>query len=85
LKKDVYFVHCAGTLFQQLHFAAMTYHDFSIVIGRDTEGYYIASMPELRGCHTQVRSLDTLMERITEAIDLCLEDDCDNGSLVHGG
>jgi predicted RNase H-like HicB family nuclease len=52
----------------------MTYREFSIVIERDTEGYYVASVPELRGCHTQARSLDTLMERVKEAIELCLED-----------
>ncbi len=52
----------------------MMYREFSIVIERDTEGYYVASVPELRGCHTQARSLDTLMERIKEAIELCLED-----------
>jgi predicted RNase H-like HicB family nuclease len=51
-----------------------TEREFSIVIERDSEGYYIASVPELRGCHTQARSLDTLMERIKEAIELCLED-----------
>jgi len=33
----------------------------------------VASVPELRGCHTQARSLDKLMERIREAIELCLE------------
>lgn len=52
----------------------MSYREFSIVIERDTEGYYVASVPELRGCHTQARSLDTLMERVKEAIELCLED-----------
>jgi predicted RNase H-like HicB family nuclease len=46
---------------------------FNVVIERDTEGYYVASVPELRGCHTQARSLDTLMARIREAIELCLE------------
>lgn len=50
----------------------MLYRDFSIVIERDTEGYYVASVPELRGCHTQARSLETLMERIKEAIELCI-------------
>ncbi|HHM24179.1 MAG TPA: type II toxin-antitoxin system HicB family antitoxin [Bacteroidetes bacterium] len=30
-------------------------------------------MPELPGCHTQAKSLDVLMERIREAIELCLE------------
>lgn len=46
---------------------------FNVIIERDQERYYIASVPELRGCHTQAHSLDTLMERIREAID-CLEE-----------
>ena len=47
--------------------------EFSVIIERDDEGYYVATVPELRGCHTQAKSLDTLMKRIREAIDLCLE------------
>ena len=47
--------------------------EFSVVVERDEEGYYVASVPELPGCHTQARSLDKLMERIREAIELCLE------------
>ncbi len=46
---------------------------FSVIIERDSEGYYVASVPELRGCHTQAKSLDTLMKRIREAIELCIE------------
>jgi predicted RNase H-like HicB family nuclease len=45
---------------------------FNVVIERDL-GYYIARVPELRGCHTQAKSLDTLMKRIREAIELCLQ------------
>jgi predicted RNase H-like HicB family nuclease len=48
---------------------------FDVVIERDEEGFYVASVPELRGCHTQAKSLDVLMERIREAIELCLEVD----------
>jgi predicted RNase H-like HicB family nuclease len=48
-------------------------HEFSVIVERDDEGYYVASVPELAGCHTQARSLDKLMERIREAIELCLE------------
>ncbi len=47
--------------------------EFDVVIERDEEGYYVASVPALPGCHTQARSLDTLMERIQEAVELCLE------------
>jgi len=47
--------------------------EFNVVIERDAEGYYVASVPELRGCHTQARSLDKLLARIRDAIELCLE------------
>jgi predicted RNase H-like HicB family nuclease len=46
---------------------------FNVIIERDSEGYYVATVPDLRGCHTQATSLDTLMERAREAIELCLE------------
>lgn len=47
--------------------------EFDVVIERDSEGSYVASVPALHGCHTQARSLDDLMERVREAIGLCLE------------
>ena len=46
---------------------------FDVLIERDSDGYFIASVPELPGCHTQAKSLDTLMKRVREAIVLCLE------------
>jgi len=46
---------------------------FDVVIERDEEGNYIASVPQLPGCHTQARSLDELADRIREAAGLCLE------------
>jgi len=54
-------------------------HEYSVVIERDGAGYYVASVPSLPGCHTQAQSLDTLMERIREAIELCLEVDGQQG------
>jgi len=47
--------------------------EFNVIIERDSEGYFVASVPSLPGCHTQAKSLDELMERIQEAIELCLE------------
>lgn len=46
---------------------------FDVVIERDEQGYFIASVPQLPGCHTQARSLDEVSNRIREAIELCLE------------
>jgi predicted RNase H-like HicB family nuclease len=48
--------------------------DFSVVIERDAEGVYVASVPALKGCHTQAPSLDELMLRIREVIELCLSE-----------
>ena len=47
--------------------------EFNVVVERDRDGFYVASIPELRGCHTQAKSLDDLMTRIREAAELCLE------------
>jgi len=47
--------------------------EFNVIIERDEEGFYVASVPSLRGCHTQAKSLDELMVRIKEAIELCLD------------
>jgi predicted RNase H-like HicB family nuclease len=47
--------------------------EFTVIIEQDSEGNYVAEVPELKGCHTQARSLDELMERAREAILLCLE------------
>ena len=46
---------------------------FDVIIERDEEGYFVGSVPSLPGCHTQAKSLDALMARMQEAIEVCLE------------
>ncbi|MGP8155290.1 MAG: type II toxin-antitoxin system HicB family antitoxin [Candidatus Acidiferrales bacterium] len=48
--------------------------EFTVVIERDEDGYYVAHVPQLQGCYTQAKNLDTLMKRAREVIELCLED-----------
>jgi predicted RNase H-like HicB family nuclease len=48
---------------------------FTVIVEQDEEGYFVAGVPELRGCHTQARSLDVLTRRIREAIEVCLADE----------
>jgi len=48
--------------------------NFTVLIERDESGYYVATVPALQGCHTQAKSLDTLMKRVREVIELCIED-----------
>jgi predicted RNase H-like HicB family nuclease len=50
-------------------------NEYSVIIEQDSEGVYVASVAALRGCHTQGKSLDEVMERIREAIALCLEEE----------
>ncbi len=58
-----------------------TRREFSVIIERDSAGYYVALVPELKGCHTQAKSLDTLMKRVREAIELCLEVEGDRAEM----
>ena len=46
---------------------------FTVMIEKDEDGYYVASVVELPGCHTQAKSLDELSSRTKEAIELYLE------------
>jgi predicted RNase H-like HicB family nuclease len=46
---------------------------FTVIIEKDKEGYFVGEVVELPGCHTQAKSLDELMERIKEAIELYLD------------
>jgi len=46
---------------------------FTVLIERDEDGYYVATVPALKGCHTQAKNLDTLMKRVHEVVELCLE------------
>ena len=47
---------------------------FTVLVEQDEEGYFVATVPELRGCHTQAKSLDVLMRRVSQAITLYLAD-----------
>ncbi|MFA4956745.1 MAG: type II toxin-antitoxin system HicB family antitoxin [Candidatus Methanoperedens sp.] len=51
--------------------------EFTIIIEQDEDGIYVASVPELEGCHTQAKTLDELRVRIKEAIELYLEVESD--------
>ena len=62
-----------------------TKREFTVVIERDEDGWLVARVPELRGCHTQARNQDTLLKRVREVIALCIENqgrDLDRLELV---
>ena len=48
-------------------------YNFTVLIEKDEDGWYVGSVPALRGCHTQGKTMDELLANIREAIELCLE------------
>ncbi len=48
-------------------------YNFPVIIEKDENDIYIATVPALRGCHTQANNLTTLYKRIEEVVSLCLE------------
>jgi predicted RNase H-like HicB family nuclease len=53
----------------------MKKYSFAVLVERDEDGVFVATVPSLRGCHTQAKSLKELEERIREAILLCLDEE----------
>jgi len=48
-------------------------YSFTVLIEKDEDGGYIATVPELKGCHTQGDTIAEIMTNVDEAIRLCLE------------
>lgn len=49
---------------------AKTKGRFTVTYERDREGWWVATVKELQGCHTQGRSIAQARERIREAMSL---------------
>jgi predicted RNase H-like HicB family nuclease len=45
---------------------------FTVLIEQDEDGYFVATVPSLRSCYTQARTLEELAPRVREVIELCL-------------
>jgi len=56
--------------------------DFNVIIEQDEEGIYVAIVPEIEGCYTQGETLQEVLERIKEAIEVCLEADREEINLM---
>ncbi|MFH1290091.1 MAG: type II toxin-antitoxin system HicB family antitoxin [Nanoarchaeota archaeon] len=49
--------------------------EFTVVIEKDEDGLYVATVPDIQGCYTQGKTVEQAIERIKEAIEVCLEAD----------
>lgn len=47
--------------------------EYHVVVERDAEGLFVATVPALKGCHTQAPTLEALEPRVREAIALCAQ------------
>ena len=55
----------------------MKVYDFSVLIEKDEDGYYVATVPALKSCYTQAKTLEELYPRIKEVVEICLEEETD--------
>lgn len=46
---------------------------FPVLIEQDENGMYVGSIPSIRSCYTQGRTLEELYENLKEVVQLCLE------------
>lgn len=59
----------------------MKIYNFSVLIEKDEDGYYVATVPALKSCYTQAKTLNELYPRIKEVIELCLEEEPELSSM----
>ena len=50
-------------------------YQFTVLIEKDEDGFYVAEVPELKSCYTQAKTLEELFSRIKEVIELCIEEE----------
>ena len=48
---------------------------YTIVIEKDSDGWFVSEVVGLPGCHTQAKSIDKLLERTKEAIKAYLHEE----------
>ena len=53
-------------------------YNFTVLIEQDEDGWYVATVPDIQGCYTQGKTVAQVLDRIKEAIEVCLEADKEN-------
>ena len=49
--------------------------EYNVIIEKDEDGWFVATVPEIPGCYTQGKTYQQVIERVAEAIEVCLEAD----------
>ncbi|MFZ2456552.1 MAG: type II toxin-antitoxin system HicB family antitoxin [Candidatus Altiarchaeia archaeon] len=56
------------------------FRDYTVIVEKDEDGFYVGEVVELPGCHTQAKTVEELMKRMEEAVSLYLEVKSDSGN-----
>ena len=48
-------------------------HNFVVLIEQDSDGWFVANVPDIQGCATQGKTVAQALERVKEAIQVCIE------------
>ena len=51
----------------------MNINNFTAIIEKDEDGFFVGTVPALKSCHTQAKTLPELYTRLHEVIGLCLD------------
>ena len=57
-----------------MYMEKLKHRTFTVLIEQDEDGFYVATVPALKSCNTQAKTLEQLSSRIKEVIALCLEE-----------
>jgi predicted RNase H-like HicB family nuclease len=53
----------------------MKNYRFTVLIEKDEDGFYVATVPALKSCYTQAKTMEELIPRVKEVIELCLKEE----------
>jgi len=71
--EEIKYKHYQRLWYNNFEVVSLKKYNLIIVIEKDEDGVYIASVPALKGCYTQAKTVEELIPRIREAVELCLE------------
>ncbi len=55
---------------------------FQVIIEQDEDGWYVADVPALQGCHTQGKTFEEALENVREVIAMCIAELRERGEPI---
>jgi predicted RNase H-like HicB family nuclease len=60
----------------------MALYRFQVIIEQDEDGFYVADVPALIGCHSQGRTFEEAIENVKEVIAMCVQEATEDGTPI---